>query len=103
MRTRALGLDRCEISIEDLEDEVLANAESMSSGSIQTIFTKLYDEMACYRATHRLSAVPQQRTRRHSSRSPSRLSSKKRAPKWPGVFSDDDRIKRRVRRPPSGL
>ena len=50
--------------IEDMEDEVLANAGvDVFEEVFKLIFTKLYDEMACYRGSYRFLRFRNQNTR----------------------------------------
>lgn len=79
--------------IVDLEDEVLANAGvDVFEEVFKLVFTKLYDEMACYRGTYK-------HLRFRNSNTAAQLKSTVQAlfddarKKWPGVFPDDDKIR----------
>ena len=79
--------------IVDLEDEVLANAGvDVFEEVFKLIFTKLFDEMACYRGTYK-------HLRFRNSNTASQLKSAIQAlfdearKKWPGVFPEEDRIR----------
>ncbi|MEO3430541.1 N-6 DNA methylase [Pelagibius sp. CAU 1746] len=77
----------------DLEDEVLANAGvDVFEEVFKLIFTKLYDEMACYRGTYRYLRFRNSNTASQLKSAMQSLFDDARK-KWPGVFPDDDRIK----------
>ena len=79
--------------IEDLEDEVLANAGvDVFEEVFKLIFTKLYDEMAGYRGTYQHLRFRNTNTAAQLKIAVQSLFDEARN-KWPGVFSDDDRIK----------
>jgi len=79
--------------VEDLEDEVLANAGvDVFEEVFKLIFTKLYDELACHRGSYKFL-----RFRNHNTAAQLRTAiqslfdeAKK---EWTGVFAADDRIK----------
>jgi type I restriction enzyme M protein len=79
--------------IEDMEDEVLANAGvDVFEEVFKLIFTKLYDELACHRGIY-----PHLRFRNSNTAAQLKANiqslfddAKK---KWPGVFNDDERIR----------
>ena len=79
--------------IEDMEDEVLANAGvDVFEEVFKLIFTKLYDELACHRGIY-----PHLRFRNSNTAAQLKANiqslfddAKK---KWPGVFTDDERIR----------
>jgi type I restriction enzyme M protein len=77
----------------DLEDEVLANAGvDVFEEVFKLIFTKLYDEMACYRGTWKHLRFRNSNTAAQLKRVIQGLFDEARK-KWPGVFPDSDRIK----------
>lgn len=79
--------------IVDLEDEVLANAGvDVFEEVFKLIFTKLYDEMACYRGVYKHLHFRNQNTAAQLKAAIQHLfdDAKK---KWPGVFLDDERIR----------
>lgn len=79
--------------IVDLEDEVLANAGvDVFEEVFKLIFTKLYDEMACYRGTYKHLRFRNNNTAAQLKVAIQGLfdDAKK---KWPGVFLDDERIR----------
>ena len=79
--------------IEDLEDEVLANAGvDVFEEVFKLIFTKLYDEMACYRGSYKNLRFRNSNTAAQLKVAIQTLFDEARK-KWPGVFPDDDRIK----------
>jgi type I restriction enzyme M protein len=79
--------------IVDLEDEVLANAGvDVFEEVFKLVFTKLYDEMACYRNTYRYLRFRNSNTAAQVKTSIQALFDDARR-KWPGVFPDDDKIK----------
>lgn len=79
--------------IEEMEDEVLANAGvDVFEEVFKLIFTKLYDELACHRGVY-----PHLRFRNSNTAAQLKVNiqslfddAKK---KWPGVFNDDERIR----------
>lgn len=79
--------------IVDLEDEVLANAGvDVFEEVFKLIFTKLYDEMACYRGTYKHLRFRNSNTAAQLKSAIQSLFDDARK-KWQGVFPDDDRIK----------
>ena len=79
--------------IEELEDEVLANAGvDVFEEVFKLIFTKLYDEMACYRGTYKHLRFRNSNTAAQLKLGIQSLFDEARK-KWEGVFPDDDRIK----------
>jgi type I restriction enzyme M protein len=79
--------------IVDLEDEVLANAGvDVFEEVFKLIFTKLYDEMACYRGTYKYLRFRNSNTAAQLKSAIQSLFDEARN-KWPGVFPDDDRIR----------
>jgi type I restriction enzyme M protein len=79
--------------IVDLEDEVLANAGvDVFEEVFKLIFTKLYDEMACYRGSYKFLRFRNSNTAAQLKASIQRLFEDACA-RWPGVFLPDDRIK----------
>ena len=79
--------------IVDLEDEVLANAGvDVFEEVFKLIFTKLYDEMACYRGTYKHLRFRNSNTAAQLKSAIQTLFDEARR-KWPGVFPEDDRIK----------
>ena len=79
--------------IVDLEDEVLANAGvDVFEEVFKLIFTKLYDEMACYRDTYKHLHFRNSNTAAQLKSAIQTLFDDARK-KWPGVFPEDDRIK----------
>jgi len=79
--------------IVDLEDEVLANAGvDVFEEVFKLVFTKLYDEMSCHQGRYPY-------LRFHNSNTASELKENIQTlfdaakDEWPGVFSDDERIK----------
>lgn len=79
--------------IVDLEDEVLANAGvDVFEEVFKLIFTKLYDEMACYRGTYKHLRFRNSNTAAQLKSAIQNLFDEARK-KWPGVFPEDDRIK----------
>lgn len=79
--------------IEDMEDEVLANAGvDVFEEVFKLIFTKLYDEMFCYRGRHKYLRFRNSNTATQLKNSIQGLfdDAKK---EWPGVFQEDDKIK----------
>ncbi|MBW4421081.1 MAG: N-6 DNA methylase [Myxacorys californica WJT36-NPBG1] len=79
--------------IVDLEDEVLANAGvDVFEEVFKLIFTKLYDEMACYRGSYKYLRFRNNNTAAQLKEAIQALFDEARR-KWHGVFPDDDRIK----------
>lgn len=79
--------------IEDMEDEVLANAGVDAFEEVfKLIFTKLYDEMYCYRGRHKYLRFRNSNTAAQLKANIQSLfdDAKK---QWGGVFQDDDKIK----------
>jgi type I restriction enzyme M protein len=79
--------------IVDLEDEVLANAGvDVFEEVFKLIFTKLFDEMACYRGTYKYLRFRNSNTASQLKSAIQALFDEARK-KWPGVFPEDDRIR----------
>jgi type I restriction enzyme M protein len=79
--------------IADLEDEVLANAGvDVFEEVFKLIFTKLYDEMACYRGTYKHLRFRNSNTAAQLKSAIQSLFDEARK-KWHGVFPEDDRIR----------
>jgi type I restriction enzyme M protein len=79
--------------IEDLEDEVLANAGvDVFEEVFKLIFTKLYDELACYRGSYKHLRFRNTNTAAQLKSAIQQLFDDAKQ-KWHGVFPDDDRIK----------
>lgn len=79
--------------IVDLEDEVLANAGvDVFEEVFKLVFTKLYDEMECYRGSYSHLRFRNSNTAAQLRVAIQSLFDDARA-KWPGVFPDDDRIR----------
>lgn len=79
--------------IEDMEDEVLANAGVDAFEEVfKLIFTKLYDEMYCYRGRHKYLRFRYINTASQIKQGIQSLFDDARR-QWPGVFPDDDKIK----------
>lgn len=79
--------------IEDMEDEVLANAGvDVFEEVFKLIFTKLYDEMACYRGSYKTLRFRNVNTAAQLKDNIQSLfdDAKK---QWEGVFADDEKIK----------
>jgi type I restriction enzyme M protein len=79
--------------IEDMEDEVLANAGVDAFEEVfKLIFTKLYDEMYCFRGRHKYLRFRNSNTAAQLKANIQSLfdDAKK---QWGGVFQDDDKIK----------
>ena len=79
--------------IEDMEDEVLANAGvDVFEEVFKLIFTKLYDELACYRESY-----PHLRFRNNNTAAQLKAAIQKlfdeAKEEWPGVFATDEKIK----------
>lgn len=78
--------------IEDMEDEVLANAGvDVFEEVFKLIFTKLYDEMTSHRAGNALRFRNQNTAAQLKISIQNLFDDAKR--KWPGVFLEDDRIR----------
>ena len=79
--------------IEDMEDEVLANAGvDVFEEVFKLIFTKLYDEMYCFRGRHKYLRFRNSNTAAQLKANIQSLFDDARR-QWPGVFSPDDKIK----------
>lgn len=79
--------------IEDMEDEVLANAGVDAFEEVfKLIFTKLYDEMYCFRGRHKTLRFRNSNTAAQLKTNIQGLFDDARK-QWPGVFSEDDKIK----------
>ena len=79
--------------IEDMEDEVLANAGvDVFEEVFKLIFTKLYDEMYCFRGRHKHLRFRNSNTAAQLKSNIQSLFDDARD-QWPGVFSADDKIK----------
>jgi type I restriction enzyme M protein len=79
--------------IEDMEDEVLANAGVDAFEEVfKLIFTKLYDEMYCFRGRHKYLRFRNSNTAAQLKANIQALFDDARQ-QWPGVFADDERIK----------
>ena len=79
--------------IEDLEDEVLANAGvDVFEEVFKLIFTKLYDELACHRGSYKYLRFRNQNTAAQLKNNIQRLFDQAKD-EWDGVFPDDDKIK----------
>lgn len=79
--------------IEDMEDEVLANAGvDVFEEVFKLIFTKLYDKLACYSGRYKYLRFRNQNTAAQLKASIQSLFDDA-TKKWPGVFSEDERIK----------
>ena len=79
--------------IVDLEDEVLANAGvDVFEEVFKLIFTKLYDELACYRGTYKHLRFRNSNTAAQLKSAIQELFYDARK-RWAGVFPDDDKIK----------
>ena len=79
--------------IEDMEDEVLANAGvDVFEEVFKLIFTKLYDEMYCFRGRHKYLRFRNSNTAAQLKANIQSLFDDARK-QWPGVFSDDEKIK----------
>lgn len=79
--------------IEDLEDEVLANAGvDVFEEVFKLIFTKLYDELACHRGSYKYLRFRNQNTASQLKASIQTLFDQAKK-EWEGVFADDDKIK----------
>ena len=79
--------------IEEMEDEVLANAGvDVFEEVFKLIFTKLYDELACYRGRYKYLRFRNTNTAAQLKNSIQDLFDDAKA-EWEGVFPDDDKIK----------
>ncbi|MDD4018377.1 MAG: N-6 DNA methylase [Kiritimatiellae bacterium] len=79
--------------IEDMEDEVLANAGvDVFEEVFKLIFTKLYDEMSCYRGSYKHLRFRNVNTAAQVKENIQRLFDEAKA-KWEGVFPPDDKIR----------
>lgn len=79
--------------IEDMEDEVLANAGvDVFEEVFKLIFTKLYDEMYCFRGRHKHLRFRNSNTAAQLKANIQALFDDARK-QWPGVFSEDEKIK----------
>lgn len=79
--------------IEDMEDEVLANAGVDAFEEVfKLIFTKLYDEMYCYRGRHKYLRFRNSNTAAQLKANIQNLFNDAKK-QWGGVFQDDDKIK----------
>ncbi len=79
--------------IEDMENEVLANAGvDVFEEVFKLVFTKLYDEMFCYRGRHKFLRFRNSNTAAQLKASIQSLFDDART-EWPGVFSEDDKIR----------
>ncbi|WP_432740924.1 N-6 DNA methylase [Methylobacter sp. G7] len=79
--------------IEDMEDEVLANAGvDVFEEVFKLIFTKLYDEMYCFRGRYKYLRFRNSNTAAQLKANIQGLFDNARK-QWPGVFADDEKIK----------
>ncbi len=79
--------------IVDLEDEVLANAGvDVFEEVFKLVFTKLYDEMACYQGKYNFLRFRNTNTAAELRSSIQELFDEAKE-KWPGVFLSDERIR----------
>lgn len=79
--------------IEEMEDEVLANAGvDVFEEVFKLIFTKLYDEMFCYRGRYKYLRFRNSNTTSQLKANISNLFDDARK-EWPGVFAEDEKIK----------
>lgn len=79
--------------IEDMEDEVLANAGVNAFEEVfKLIFTKLYDEMYCYRGRHKYLRFRNSNTAAQLKANIQSLFDDAKN-QWPGVFQGDDKLK----------
>ena len=79
--------------IEDMEDEVLANAGVDAFEEVfKLIFTKLYDEMYCYRGRHKYLRFRNSNTAAQLKANIQSLFDDAKN-QWPGVFQGDDKLK----------
>jgi type I restriction enzyme M protein len=79
--------------IEDLEDEVLANAGvDVFEEVFKLIFTKLYDELACHRGSYRYLRFRNQNTAAQLKTQIQALFDEAKR-EWDGVFATDEKVK----------
>ncbi len=79
--------------IVDLEDEVLANAGvDVFEEVFKLVFTKLYDEMACYQGKYKYLRFRNTNTAAELKKQIQALFDDAKE-KWPGVFLDDEKIR----------
>ncbi|HCB13936.1 MAG TPA: hypothetical protein DEP36_10275 [Gammaproteobacteria bacterium] len=79
--------------IEDMENEVLANAGvDVFEEVFKLIFTKLYDEMYCFRGRHKYLRFRNSNTAAQLKANIQGLFDDARQ-QWPGVFSEDEKLK----------
>lgn len=79
--------------IEDMEDEVLANAGvDVFEEVFKLIFTKLYDEMSCYRGSYKNLRFRNVNTAAQVKENIQSLFDEAKK-KWEGVFTDDEKIR----------
>lgn len=79
--------------IEDMEDEVLANAGvDVFEEVFKLIFTKLYDEMYCFRGRHKYLRFRNSNTAAQLKANIQALFDDARK-QWPGVFAEDEKVK----------
>jgi type I restriction enzyme M protein len=79
--------------IEDMEDEVLANAGvDVFEEVFKLIFTKLYDEMYCFRGRYKYLRFRNSNTAAQLKANIQSLFDDARD-EWPGVFAEDEKIK----------
>ena len=79
--------------IEDMENEVLANAGvDVFEEVFKLIFTKLYDEMYCFRGRHKHLRFRNSNTAAQLKANIQGLFDDARQ-QWPGVFSEDEKLK----------
>ncbi len=79
--------------IEDMEDEVLANAGVDAFEEVfKLIFTKLYDEMYCFRGRHKYLRFRNSNTAAQLKANIQSLFDDAKN-QWPGVFQGDDKLK----------
>jgi type I restriction enzyme M protein len=79
--------------IEEMENEVLANAGvDVFEEVFKLIFTKLYDEMFCYRGRHKYLRFRNSNTAAQLKANIQNLFDDAKQ-EWPGVFSEDEKIR----------
>lgn len=79
--------------IEDMENEVLANAGvDVFEEVFKLVFTKLYDEMFCYRGRHKFLRFRNSNTAAQLKANIQHLFDDAKE-EWPGVFSEDEKIR----------
>lgn len=79
--------------IQDMEDEVLANAGvDVFEEVFKLVFTKLYDEMYCFRGRHKFLRFRNSNTAAQLKASIQSLFDDAKG-EWPGVFADDEKVK----------